>query len=92
MDFPTKTRREVKKANEVRWLQGMIGNPTEREFAGMVCEKLITNCPVTVQDINNANCIFGPDLANLRGKTTMVKLECMRVKIVQIPQDFDQLH
>ena len=70
----------------------MIGNPTKREFAGMVCEKLISNCPVTVHDINNSNRIFGPDLANLTGKMTRTKPERVRVKIVQIPWDFVQLH
>ncbi len=86
------TRCEVKKANEAQHLQGMIGNPTKREFTRMVREKLITNCPVTVHNVNNASCILGPDLANLRGKTTKTKMERVRVKIVQIPQDFVQLH
>ena len=45
-----------------------------------------------MHDINNANPIFGPDLANLRGKMTRTKPERVRVKIVQIPQDFVQLH
>jgi hypothetical protein len=53
----------------------MIVNPTEREFAGMVREQLLTNCPVTVRDVDNANQIFGPDLANLRGKATWTKPE-----------------
>jgi hypothetical protein len=91
-NFEGFTWHEVEKANEARCLQEMIGNPTEREFAGMVCEKLITNCPVTVHNINNANRIFGPDLANLRGKMTRTKPERVRVDIVQIPQDFVQLH
>ncbi len=65
-NFEGFTRREVEKTNEVQYLQGMIGNPTEREFAGMVCEKLITNFPVTVRNVNNANHIFGPNLANLQ--------------------------
>ncbi len=64
------TRHKIEKAQQARRLQGMIGNPTERELAGMVREKLIANCPVTMQDVHNANRIFGPDLANLRGKTT----------------------
>jgi hypothetical protein len=34
--------RKVEKANKVQRLQGMIGNPTKREFAKMVREKLIT--------------------------------------------------
>ena len=86
------TRHEVGKANKARRLQGMIGNPTEREFEGMVCEKLIANCPVTVQDVHNANRIFGPDLANLRGKTTRKKPEHVRVDYVQIPRDIIDMH
>jgi hypothetical protein len=91
-NFEGFTRHEVEKANEAQHLQEMIGNLTKRELAGMVREKLITNCPVTVHNINNANHIFGPDLANLRGKRTTTKPECVRVKIVQIPRDFVQLH
>ena len=70
----------------------MIANPTEREFAGMVREQLLTNFPVTVWDVDNAKQIFGPDLANLRGKTTRTKPERVWVKYVQIPRDFVQLH
>jgi len=39
---------KVEKAKEARCIQGMIVNPTEREFAGMVHEQLLTNCPVTM--------------------------------------------
>ncbi len=41
-NFEGFTRRKVEKATEVQRLQGMIGNPTKREFAGMVHEKIIT--------------------------------------------------
>ncbi len=92
VNFEGFTRHEVEKANELQCLQGMIGNSTKREFTGMVHEKLITNCPVTVHNVNNTNHIFGPDLANLRGKRTRTKPKCVRVVIVQIPQDFVQLH
>jgi len=67
------TRHKIEKAKEARRLQGMIGNLTEKELAGMVHEKLIANCPITVQDVHNTNRIFGPDLANLRGKATRKK-------------------
>ena len=61
------TRHEIKKkAQEARRLQGMIRNLTEKELTGMVREKRIANCPITVQDVHNASWIFGPDLANLR--------------------------
>ena len=72
-NFEGYTKHNKKKAQEARRSQGMTGSATDREFAGMVREKLITNCPVTVQDIHNANQIFGPDLANLRGNTARSK-------------------
>ena len=59
------TRHEIGKAKEARRLQGMIGNPTEKEFEGMVREKLIANCPVTVQDVHNANRILDLTLLTL---------------------------
>ena len=58
----------------------------------MVREKLITNCPITVHDIKNANRIFGPDLANLRGKTTRTKPERVRVEYVNVPRDLVDMH
>ncbi len=70
----------------------MVGNPTDKEFKGMVHENLITNRPVTVQDVENANCIFGPDLANLRGETIRTRLEHVRIEYIQIPWNFVELH
>jgi hypothetical protein len=58
-NFEGHTKHNIAKAKETRSLQGMIGNPTDKEFKGMGHEKLITNCPVTVQDVKNANRIFG---------------------------------
>jgi hypothetical protein len=91
-NFEGYTCHEVERAREVQRIQGMIANPTEREFAGMVHEQLLTNCPVTVRDVDKANQIFGPDVANLRGKMTRIKPDCVRVEYVQIPWDFVQLH
>ncbi len=45
-----------------------------------------------MQDVHNANRIFGPDLANLRGKTTRKKTEHVRVDYVEIPRDLVDMH
>jgi hypothetical protein len=90
-NFEGHTKQDIVKAKEDRRLQGMVGNPTDKEFKRMVREKNITNCPVTVQDVENANHIFGPDLANLRGKTIRTKPEHVRIEYVQIPRDFVKL-
>ncbi len=91
-NFEGYTHHDIKRVKEARCIQGMIANPTEKEFAGMVRKRLLTNCPVTVRNVDNANRIFGPDLANLRGKMTRTKPERVRVEYVQIPRDFVQLH
>jgi hypothetical protein len=57
-NFEGNTRHKIKKAQVARRLQGMIRNPTKQEFVGIVWEKLITNCPVTMQDVHNANQIL----------------------------------
>jgi hypothetical protein len=68
-NFEEYSRHEVEKAKEAQRIQGMIAHPTKREFAGMVREQLLTNCPVTVRDVDNDNQIFGPDLTNLSRPT-----------------------
>jgi hypothetical protein len=52
------TNHNIKMAQEARRLQGMIGNPTKQEFAGLMCEKLIAKCPITVRNVQNANQIL----------------------------------
>ena len=79
------TKREILKAHEARRFQQMIGNPSERDYQGMVREKLIANCPVTVTDVKNAHQLFGPDLANLRGKTVRRRPDHVAVDYVDLP-------
>jgi hypothetical protein len=63
------TKKDILKANKARRVQGMIGNPSEKDYKGMVSGNLITNCPIITTDISNAHAIFAPDLASIRGKT-----------------------
>jgi hypothetical protein len=67
--FKGYTKKEVVNAIKARRLQGMIGGPPTEAFGGMVHEKLIDKCPVALSDFKNAQNIFGPDLAGLRGRT-----------------------
>jgi hypothetical protein len=54
-NFEGYTRQDVKGAREAQRIQGMIANPTKMEFAGMVGEKLLTNCPITICNVDIAN-------------------------------------
>jgi hypothetical protein len=48
-NFEGHTKHDIAKAREAQRLQGMVRNPTDKEFKGILHEKLITNCPITVQ-------------------------------------------
>jgi hypothetical protein len=61
------TQREVEDACAAREAQAMLGHLTNRNFLGMVRSGMILNCPVTPNAVQNAHCIFGPDLAAAAG-------------------------
>ncbi len=84
------TKKEIAQANEARRAMAKIGHPTEKEFTGMIHHKTITNCPITDQDISNANAIFGPNLPGIRGKTTQTKHEAVKMDYVEIPKTLIQ--
>ena len=63
------TKKEAREAKEARRAMGLIGNPSENDFKGMVSNIMIVNCPVITTAIANACTIFGPDLASVRDKT-----------------------
>jgi hypothetical protein len=69
----------------------MIGGPPTEAFEGMVREKLIDKCPVALSDLKNAQHIFGPFLAGLRGRTVRRKPERVEPDLVEIPRDRDFL-
>ena len=66
---PTRGKREVLRAKEARRAQAMIRNPSTGDFKGIVSSNMIKNCSITPSDIANAEEIFGPALASVRGKT-----------------------
>ena len=63
------TKREVLRTKEARQGQALLGNPSEKDYRGMVSSNMIKNCPISTSDVSNARAIFGPDLASVRGKT-----------------------
>ena len=87
------TKREVEEARKAREAQGMLRHPTDRNFLGMVCGGMISNCPVTPTAVQNAHRIFGPDLAGIRGRTVRRHLDSVTTtNCVQIPRVILEWH
>ena len=86
------TKHQVKNAARARRLMSMVGTPSPRDFQGMVRHNLLKDCPVTPEDVENANTIFGPDLATIRGKTVRNSPERVVTDYVEIPRIFFEKH
>ena len=64
------TNRQFIKAKQARKLQSTIGYPSYRNYAGIVQNKSIKDCPITRFDVKSAKDIFGPNIDALQDKTT----------------------
>ena len=91
-NFEGFTAKEVKDATYAyaRKAQGMVGSPSDDEFASMV--STMRNCPIKRSDIANATAIFGPNRNVLRGKTVRQRPQRVDADFVQIPWDYYVLH
>jgi hypothetical protein len=86
-NFEGYTNREVTQAKEECRAQAMMGNPSKKDYKGMVSNNLIANCPITSHDVTTARTIFGPDLASIQGgKTVRRAPEPVMTDYVAVPR------
>ena len=64
------TKRELNDADKARSFIKSLSYPSTNDVIKLINNGGILNCPVTVNDIQRANQIYGPDIAILKGKTT----------------------
>ena len=79
------TPREVLQAKKARGLYQTLGTPSTHNFKSIVRSKTIKECPVTLEHIEIAEQIFGPDIGALKGKTTRRKPHPMVQDYTDIP-------
>ena len=63
------TKNKILRAKQARCAQAMMGNPSKKDYKGLVSNHLISNFSVTGTNITNSRTIHGPALASVRGKT-----------------------
>jgi hypothetical protein len=53
---------------------------------------MIQNCPVTVEDVDISEKIFGPDMSSLKGKSTRQKPKPVRSDLIEIQKEIITKH
>jgi hypothetical protein len=61
-------------------------------FKSLLWMNVIQNCPVTVEDVNISENIFGPDMSSLKGKSTRRKPKPVRSDLIEIPKEIITKH
>jgi len=81
------TKRQVEEATQARKTYRMLGCPSLENFKNMIRMNALKNCPVTVEAINNAETLFGPDIGTLKGKTTRRRADIVRSDEIAVPPE-----
>ena len=81
------TKKQIERARVARKLYHKMGCPSVRNMKFALRQKLIQNCPVTVEDINIAEQIFGADIGALKGKHTRRKAHRVKDDYIEIPPE-----
>jgi hypothetical protein len=82
------TRQQIKKARRARELYHALGTPSPADFKAIIRMNLITNNPVTQEDIEISEQIFGKDISSLKGKTTRKTPSPVINDYIEIPKEF----
>jgi hypothetical protein len=86
------TKRAIKGAEAARTLYSTLSYPSWPDFKWVIRSNQIKDCPVTIEDANNAYQIWGTNIAALKGKTTRRKPAPVAPSYVKIPKEFLNLH
>jgi hypothetical protein len=81
------TLRQFERAKEARKLYHIVGTPTTNNFKSLLRMNIIQSCPVTVEDVNISEKIFGPDMSSLKGKSTRRKPKPVRSDLIEISKE-----
>jgi hypothetical protein len=86
------TLRQYERVKEARRLYHIVGTPAVNNFKSLLRMNAIQNCPVTVEDINISEKIFGPDISSLKGKLVRGKPKPVRQDLIEIPKELIRKH
>ena len=90
-NFEGYTKRQVKKAILACEAQVIVAHPPNEKFKQMVGHENPRNCNVKVEDITNAQTVFGPSRSRLKVRVVSQKLEQVDPEYTVMPRNFYDL-
>ena len=85
-------KQQIMAAEKARNLYAGLAYPSLTDFKWILKSNQIHECPVSYEDANTAEKIWGPSIAALKGKTTQKTHEKVTSDIVAIPTEIRELH
>ena len=79
------SKQQLSQAKAARDFQGKVGHPSTTDLKNIIRLNLISNCPVTAEDLDRAEKIYGPSLPSLKGKTTRQRPDSVVSDYVAVP-------
>ncbi len=86
------TKKQIKGAESARSLYAKLAYPSIEGFRWAVQSNTIQDCPVTVQNVDDAHVIWGKNIAALKGKTTRKATTHVSSDVIKIPKELKELH
>jgi hypothetical protein len=80
------SKKQIAQAKTARDFQTKVGHPSTQDLKSVIQLHLIANCPVTTEDVDRAETIFGPSLPILKGKTTRQSPQSVQTDYVAVPE------
>ena len=69
-----------------------VGTPAVKNFKSLLKANMIKNCPVTIEDVNIAEKIFGPSMLSLKGKSMRRTPKPVRADVIEMPPKLIEQH
>ena len=81
------TKNQKMRAMKARNLHHSLGSPSIFDLKAIITQNLIQDNPVTIEDVDLATQIFGPDIGCIKGKSIRKKPSIARNNLIELPYE-----
>ena len=87
------SKRQVRNADKVKPLLAMLSYPSKKDLITMIRNRVISNCPLTENDVRRYFEIYGNNEGSIKGKATRKRPEHVTTEsLVTIPEEILREH